>query len=666
VAAAASAAAPAAAAAAAESAPAPTPAPAPAPAPAPTPAPAPAHTAKPGRIRRLPGLDGLRGIAVAAVLIYHFFGSALPGGFLGVDVFFVLSGFLITALLVREYGHNGRISLKGFWQRRARRILPAAATVLVICTAVAGLIGGDAAVNLPPQFLGSLFFVNNWVQISEAHSYFADTTPQIFMHYWSLAIEEQFYVLWPLLFLGMILLARRMGVHSAVKQMRWPAVLAGVIGVASLIAMIVLFTPDEDPSRVYFGTDTHAFGLVTGVVLALIVTTPSDWQPDSFPALVRPGVTKLLSWTLAPVALVALVAMIVLLPDTSPVTYRGGLFAASLLSAVVILSVVRAAGPVPFLLRWRPLRYLGERSFSLYLWHWPVVVFLLQVLQDGPKGQETGVPDWGVGLISVAVSLVLSELSYRYVETPFRRRGYRGVLDGLGGAKRMLPVPVVALAATLLAGVALGDSPKESALEAQLNSISQMQQSPPPAAPGSGTGPGTADASLPAGKDITAIGDSVMLASAPSLYRTFPGITVDAETSRHYTAGAGVIDAMLANDTLGDYVVLGFGTNGQAFDGQLDQIMDQIGPDHKVVIVVPYGHQDPIPTAAQQVIDYASSRKDVYLAPWCSAAADHPEALFDDGVHPNDQGGPLYADAVADGLRHAKAGNQDTGISCPL
>jgi peptidoglycan/LPS O-acetylase OafA/YrhL len=623
----------------------------------------PRHTAKPGRIRRLPGLDGLRGIAVAAVLIYHFFGNALPGGFLGVDVFFVLSGFLITALLVREYGHNGRISLKKFWQRRARRILPAAATVLVVCTAVAGILGGDAAVNLPPQFLGSLFFVNNWVQISEAHSYFADTTPQIFMHYWSLAIEEQFYVLWPLLFLGAILLARRLGVRSPATQMRWPAALATVIGIASLIAMIVLFNPDDDPSRVYFGTDTHAFGLVTGVVLALIVTAPSDLWPDSFPVMVRPRITKMLGWTLAPVAFIALVAMIIFLPDTAPFTYRGGLFVASLLTAAVILSVVRERGPVPVLLQWRPFRYLGERSFSLYLWHWPVVVFLLQELQDGPKGQETGVPDWGVGLIAVAVSLVLSELSYRYVETPFRRRGYRGVLDGLGEAKRMLPVPAAALTLTLLAGVALGDSPEHSELEEQLSSISKSQdmqnQAPPPAA-------GAVDPGLPAGQDITAIGDSVMLASAPSLYQRFPGITVDAETSRHYTAGAGVIDTMLADGSLGEYVVLGFGTNGQAFDGQLDQIMAQLGPDHKAVLVVPYGHQDPIPTAAQQVIDYAHAHRNVYLAPWCSMISDHPEDLYDDGVHPNDEGGPVYADAVAAGLRAAKAGTQDAAVSCAL
>ena len=224
--------------------------------------PVPVKPLKPGRIRRVPGLDGLRGIAVLAVVIYHFFGDALPGGFLGVDIFFVLSGFLITALLVRELGATGRISLKEFWRRRARRIIPASVTVLVVATAVAGFLGGDVQVGLVPQFLGSLFFANNWVQISQSHSYFADTTPQIFMHYWSLAIEEQFYVLWPLIFLGLLWVARRFGrsVSSGDRAFRLPALVATVAGLASLLVMILLYNPDEDPSRVYFGTDTHAFG----------------------------------------------------------------------------------------------------------------------------------------------------------------------------------------------------------------------------------------------------------------------------------------------------------------------------------------------------------------------------------------------------------------------
>lgn len=631
--------------------------------------PAPVKPLKPGRIRRVPGLDGLRGIAVLAVVIYHFFGDALPGGFLGVDIFFVLSGFLITALLVRELGATGRISLKEFWRRRARRIIPASVTVLVLATAVAGFIGGDVQVGLVPQFLGSLFFANNWVQISQSHSYFADTTPQIFMHYWSLAIEEQFYVLWPLIFLGLLWAARRFGRRdsSGDRTFRLPALFATVAGLASLLAMILLYNPDEDPSRVYFGTDTHAFGLLAGVVLALLVTTASPKAVDSWPLLsptgasgmptTRSRLTGAAGWTLGSLAFLGLIAMLVLLPDTSPVTYRGGLFGASLLTVAVMMTVLRDAGPVAWMMRIRPLRYFGERSFSLYLWHWPVIVFLEAKMQQ--PGSDT--PDWLVGLIAVVISLVLSEASYRFVENPLRRQGYRRVVAAMGSTK-LLVVPIAILVIALFAGSALGGSPSKSELERQLDEIADLQNSPaPPPPPGASTPPG-----LPDGTEITGIGDSVMLASTVALQQRFPGMTIDAEVSRHYSGGEGSIQAMVDDGSMGEYVVLGFGTNGQAFDGELDQIRDMLGPDRKMILVVPFGYVDGIQDAADQVIAYAAENPDVYLAPWCQQAVDHPEDLIGDGVHPDEQGQQLYADAVEDALRQAVAGKQDTSISCPM
>ncbi|WP_417288676.1 acyltransferase family protein [Corynebacterium variabile] len=631
--------------------------------------PAPVKPLKPGRIRRVPGLDGLRGIAVLAVVIYHFFGDALPGGFLGVDIFFVLSGFLITALLVRELGATGRISLKEFWRRRARRIIPASVTVLVLATAIAGFIGGDVQVGLVPQFLGSLFFANNWVQISQSHSYFADTTPQIFMHYWSLAIEEQFYVLWPLIFLGLLWVARRFGrsVSSGDRAFRLPALFATVAGLASLLVMILLYNPDEDPSRVYFGTDTHAFGLLAGVVLALLVTTASPKAVDSWPLLsptgasgmptTRSRLTGAAGWTLGSLAFLGLIAMLVLLPDTSPVTYRGGLFGASLLTVAVMMTVLRDAGPVAWMMRIRPLRYFGERSFSLYLWHWPVIVILEAKMQQ--PGSDT--PDWLVGLIAVVISLVLSEASYRFVENPLRRQGYRRVVAAMGSTK-LLVVPIAILVIALFAGSALGGSPSKSELERQLDEIADLQNSPaPPPPPGASTPPG-----LPDGTEITGIGDSVMLASTVALQQRFPGMTIDAEVSRHYSGGEGSIQAMVDDGSMGEYVVLGFGTNGQAFDGELDQIRDMLGPDRKMILVVPFGYVDGIQDAADQVIAYAAENPDVYLAPWCQQAVDHPEDLIGDGVHPDEQGQQLYADAVEDALRQAVAGKQDTSISCPM
>lgn len=619
-----------------------------------------------GRIRRVPALDGLRGIAVLVVVLYHFFGAAVPGGYLGVDIFFVLSGFLITSLLVREYGASERISLSRFWTRRARRILPAALAVLVVSVAVAGVLGGDIAVQLVPQFVGSAFFVNNWVQISQSHSYFADTTPQIFMHYWSLAIEEQFYVVWPLLFVAIMAAARAL----PMRRRLWVAAgVATVLAVGSVVAMWLLHDPHADPSRVYFGTDTHAFGLLVGVILALLVTAPSPAAPDSWPRLVPERVVDLLGATLAPVGFLALVVLFLVLPDTSSFTYQGGLLLACILAAGIVLDAIRGRGRVHRLMCRQPLRYLGTRSFSIYLWHWPVVVVLRQLFH-ADRAHSGTLPVWVIGLIAAVLTLALSEASFRWIETPFHRLGLRGVLNLLGSLQRTA-APALALAAALavalFAGSALGTSPAKSQLEEQLDQLAQMQKAnaaalrhappPPPAAP---------VPTLPLGGEITGIGDSVMLASSMALTNRFPGMYIDAEVSRHYTGGEPIIENLAAARQLRKFVVLGFGTNGQAFDGQLDRILGEIGPGHQIVLLVPYGPVDGIPQAARQVLQYAPRHPNVYLAPWCQAAASHQQLLGADGVHPFGPGTFLYADAVTQGLRQAVTGKRDLSISCPI
>ncbi|MGC5246766.1 acyltransferase family protein [Gordonia sp. DT219] len=630
----------------------------------------PAKTA-PGRIRRSLALDGVRGIAVLAVVVYHFFGNAVRGGYLGVDIFFVLSGFLITSLLVREYGAKNHISLSRFWVRRARRILPAALTVLIVTTAVAGLIGGDTAVQLVNQFLGSAFFVNNWVQIAQSHSYFADTSPQITMHYWSLAIEEQFYVVWPLLFLGALWVARRLS-SGARTQMRIIATVAALLAAGSVAAMVALYDPARDPSRVYFGSDTHSFGLLVGVTLALVLTAPAPDAPDSWPRRVSPRTAEILGKTVAPLTFTGLIALIFFLPDTSALTYQGGLLVACLLTACVVHTAVAETGPVAALLRVQTLRYLGERSFSLYLWHWPIVLFLRAWLQGGhDAARSSSWPDWTVGLFAAVLTLGVSELSYRYIETPFRRKGFRGVLRSLGTTERLgVPAAVLVgcLVVALFAGSALGRSPEKTALEQQLDHLADLQRQanahPPAATPPPRPAPADVPA-LPLGRDITGVGDSVMLASSPALQARFPGIYIDAQVSRHYTGGEGVIENLRSAGTLRKFVVLGFGTNGQAFDGQLDRILSEIGPGHKIVLLVPYGPVDGIPQAAQQVLQYAPRHPDVFLAPWCQAAAAHPENLGPDGVHPMGPGTWMYADAVTTGLRQAVTGKRDNTITCP-
>lgn len=619
------------------------------------------------RLRQVPGLDGLRGLAVLAVVIYHFFGDILPGGYLGVDMFFVLSGFLITSLLVREFNVTGRISLKGFWLRRFRRILPAALIVLSICTAIVALIGGDLAVGIREQFLGTFFFVNNWTQIATSQTYFAPNEVQVFAHYWSLAVEEQFYLIWPLLMLGVFAISRR-------KPKRLPIAVSLILAIASAVAMALLYSPGEDPTRVYYGTDTHAFGLLIGAMLSLLMTsTDKDMDADSWPAANK----GILAGTVGAFALVGYLAQLVWMGADRDFTYRGGLVLTSVLGAAMIWAVVRESGPLTWIFRTRVMRWLGQRSFSLYLWHWPVVM-IVHALSDAPS--------WLLGLLSLPLSCLLAEVTYQFVENPFRRAGFRPtwhaywnarpsakeVKDGFG--KAMWPaVPVLVALSVLGVGYALVTSEDKSELERELERMAQSneqaenssptQSSSAPAKPSETTKPKEKRA-LPTGNEISAIGDSVMLAASEALNERFPGISIDATISRHYSAALPVIKAQKDSGQLRSTVFVGLGTNGATFEGQMDELIDIVGPERTLVLVLPYGERDWMGQARAEIIDAATAHDNVYIADWCGMAQENPAMLYDDGVHPLPEGAHLYADALYDAMEQYANEEKDLTTVC--
>ena len=632
------------------------------------------------RLRQVKGLDGLRGLAVIAVVLYHFFPSLLPGGYLGVDLFFVLSGFLITSLLVREFRTSGTISLKDFWVRRFRRILPAAVSVLVMCTALVAWIGGDLAVGLRQQFLGTLFFVNNWTQIATSQSYFADNEIQVFAHYWSLAVEEQFYVIWPLLITGVFLISRR-------KPRRLPILVAAVLAIGSAVAMALIYVPGEDPTRVYYGTDTHAFGLLTGAVLSLLMTsTKSDPQADSWAAAGK--AESRIAGIIGTLALIGYGAQLFLMPDDAEITYRGGLFLTSVLGVLMVWGVVREYGPMTPLFRTKVMRWFGQRSFSLYLWHWPVIM-MLKALFEGNQNSDKS---WILGLVAVPISLLLSEISYQFIENPFRRGGYKKtwktywssrpgfseLRDGFG--KTMWPVvPFLVIAS--VAGVVYGviNSSDKTELEQQLEQLQQQNQSsnnapaqpnntaPQPPAEDNDDKAAAKDKKtrpMPQGKDITAVGDSVMLASSGALKQRFPQIYVDADVSRHYTAGIQILQQLKDSGQLRDTVFLGFGTNGPAFPDQIKEALDIIGEDHTIVMAVPYGDREWMAQSQQDVLDAAKEYDNVYVADWCGHAQSNPEILYSDGVHPMPERTGEYSDAFYDALKQYSNGDKTVSSQC--
>jgi len=399
---------------------------------APTTAPA---EAPPRKNAYVGAIDGLRAIAVVAVIVFHFSPSLLPAGFLGVDVFFVVSGFLIARLVVAELERTDGVRLANFWARRARRLLPALGTVTVaVCIAAAVSFSNTELHDVRAHALGTIFYCANWVMIHGKANYFATLgRPSPFLHMWTLAVEEQFYIVLPLACLaGRRFIARAPG---------RAAVVALVGAVASTIWMSILVSPHGDPSRAYLGSDSHAMGLLVGVALGIVAGAAALWQRLSSRVRANANTATL-------VALAALAGTVVTMRAASDHTYglyRGGFLLFALAVALVVLVVVACPeSAVTRVLQWPPLVAIGLRSYSLYLWHWPVRVFVT------PRPGLHGV--W-LFVVRSIVSVALAEMSYRLVEQPFRsgrfarRYGSRAAIAYYAGAAVVVVLLVFTVAA---------------------------------------------------------------------------------------------------------------------------------------------------------------------------------------------------------------------------
>lgn len=591
---------------------------------------------------RFAGLDGLRAIAVLTVMLFHLSPGFVPGGYLGVDVFFVISGFLITALLLREHDKAGTIHLLNFWRRRARRLLPALGVLLLVCCTGALVVGGDVLVDLGKQVLGATTFSSNWLAIVGERSYFTESTPELLRNLWSLAVEEQFYLLWPLLILLLLLIPRRFVRLTVV----------GTLAVGSALAMAIIYVPGGDATRVYYGTDTHSFGLAIGAVLAIASRTWSAW-PLAWPRWLR---ITLPSVGLA--AVVGLLALSLTMPADAALVYRGGLAAVAVLTAIAIAGATMPGSLLGRGLDVQPLRWIGERSYGLYLWHWPVFVLVVSLL---PTWQRDTAGGWALGGIAFAVTAVAAALSYRFVEQPIRKNGFRATFRSwLGGWQVSTPRLVTGTLAVTLAvslgaasAVAIATDPGKSdaqiiveAGQAAITPKPPRQQDPQPtkAAP-------AAPAVLPGGDQISAVGDSVMLASAPELQVAFPGIQIDAVVSRQLADAPAIVGTMVQQGTLRPTLLLGLGTNGPIDQRALDEVRAIVGQKHQIVVVNVQAPRGWTAGVNEKLTIFAQQYRNVELANWHDAIAPNIATLARDQIHPGSVGGRIYAGAVRDALQ---------------
>lgn len=641
-------------------------------------APAPVGPARAGapqpvlRPRRLAGLDGLRALAIVAVLVFHLDPHWLPGGFLGVDVFFVVSGFLITTLLVREHTATGRVDLRTFWARRARRLLPALLLVVPSAVLLARLTESDLLVGVGRQVLGALTFTSNWLEVAAGSDYFAATAPTLLANLWSLAVEEQFYLVWPLVTLLLLRLLPRTAPRVGVAL--------GLAGLSTVL-MAVRLDP-EAPTRVYYGTDTHVMGLMLGAALAFAWAAPHRaWTTD--PRWVR------VRRPLGVAALTTLALLVALLDEGSALTFRGGILLASLATAALVLVVVERPGRLRALLELPAARWLGARSYGIYLWHWPVLLVV---------GQDVPVTPGGGGWVltrgwAVLVTLAAADLSYRFVETPVRRLGVRGAVAALlgrvrvGGPRRARVVWGLAAALAVTLVVVLVTAPTRTSTEELLRAgeadlaraaaatpttratpTARPSARPTTARPTSSTPTARPAATtvrqpwtMPTGAEIDAFGDSMLVGSVHAMRYYFPSVRVDARSNRRWSALPGLITA---RGTVRRAVVLSFGTNGGTDLAALRRALTALGPDRMVVVLTLHGPFSRVERDNAALREAVAGYRNVALADWDAALADTSGMLQSDGIHPSIRGAHVYARAVQQAF--ARLSEQHTGRKVTL
>ncbi len=612
----------------------------------------------------LPGLDGVRALAVIGVLLYHADLSWIPGGFLGVDVFFVLSGFLITSLILEEFDRSGRVDFRKFYLGRARRLLPALILVLVVVSLAAALVYQDAARQLASDVVASIFYVNNWWYIAADQSYFEFIgRPPLLKHLWSLAVEEQFYLVWPAIaFLAMRRFARK-GVFAV----------AATLAILSTIWMLQLavangFPDFADPSRAYFGTDSHSMGLLIGAAMATF------WRPGRMRRSLPTGASVIIT-AIGIAALLAVIWFFVFVGEFTPWLYRGGFLGLALIVATLIAAASHPGVGLGKAMGTQPWRYIGQRSYGLYLWHWPVFM----ATRPGLDLPLDGVP---LLILRLGLTVGIAELSFRFVEMPIRRgviQRYAARVKAASGARRrrlrlvatamigatvvsVIAVALLLAATTRTAGETVVAADVAAAMgiasggptEVSLDDGSEGPAVEPSAASSGGTGttsPATAGATPPATPTrdtgtVSAIGDSVMLGARSVLKDVIPGTRVDAAVSRYPGAFIGKLKRYVAGNRLAPIVVLHPGTNGVLPESMMREMLDILVDSPRVVVVntnMPRTWREPNNNVMADVVpEYPNA----VLADWRAASLDKPEYFASDGIHLTEKGAKAYANLI--------------------
>ena len=612
-----------------------------------------------GKKRRyITGLDGIRAIAVIMVLAYHLKLALFKSGFLGVTVFFVLSGYLITGILISEVEEEGTIDLKNFWLRRIRRLVPAVMSMAVVIIFVSAVVNRIIFTKGCKDFLASVLGFNNWWQIFNKVSYFeAAGVPSPFTHCWSLAIETQFYLIYPLFLLGIYKLAKSRGEGRAKRGLLFAGVTL-LLALISVILMIALFNPQQDASRVYYGTDTRAFSLLFGALLAIL------WEYRMVPRRLSASVNMVLG----SVSFAVLLVMTIAINGSSNFWYRGGQFFGTILTVLMVYAV---SGRKTWLSRFLSnpvLKWIGDRSYSIYLWHYPIILLI-------SKGIKAS---WWITLIEIVLSVVLAELSYRFIETPIRHGiigEYLNILRSrpksrqekkrqIQVARRSLKVMAGTFVLTVSLILCMIFVPKKNALdtlqkrEAKAKETGKMteEQLAKQKANGSESDDTICTADLTddeilEGLNLLLIRDSIAVDVTDDFYEMFPNSVSDTKIGRITSLGKQVLDSYIDEKKWEGEGVIFASLSNSPINGELEDIREKIGKDMPLFLTtVRIPHDTFEEESNSKIKKFVEENNHTYLIDWYAASEGHDEYFDADDTHLLPAGAKAYAKCIKEAV----------------
>lgn len=642
----------------------------------------------------MPGLDGLRALAVFAVVAFHLNLPFAPGGFLGVTLFFVLSGYLITDLLLSEWAGGKTIDFKVFFIRRGKRLLPSIYFLLICVTAYISFLAPDFLESFKKDFLPAAFSFSNWWFIFNKIPYFKSfASPSLLTHFWSLAVEVQFYLVWPFLLYLLQRFVRRKWLKITVTA-ALAAVSAGLFG--------VLYEPGGDPGRIYYGTDTRVFSLLIGACMAYIL-------PSAGLAKISEKKSVRIVLDIAGLAsLPAVLFMCYHFTQYDDFLYYGGMFLFSVISALLVAAAAAPSTITARLFSFSPLRFIGKISYGFYLWQFPVIVI------TNSKFESSSI-NILLCLFQVAVTIVLATASYYLIEMPFRKKrildalriksfkGFCRLCLHMSWQNKTAALLVLALLMTSCIGVLhakalpgsdtgdlssvpeqnLVDPPEE--IETSVTppvTDPSPSYTPPTAEPAVWETPG-ADATpestpdtpappaspsapaaetseppaenaepeiVPSGLCVTVIGDSVGIGITPHLKKYYPNMTLYAEVGQQFYQAKTVVKELLRKNKLESTVIIQLGSNGTVKESHMRELIKLIGSDRKIIFVntrVPRSWCEGVNKTLEKV---SAEYDNTTIADWFGASEGKKEYFYKDGVHTNSVGAPVLAKLIADAV----------------